>query len=111
NHNATGFGNTAGYAAIENSVNYGTLMILGRAGTPVGRRVDVWDYLQVNGNLQVTGQIHASGGALVYSVSPPCTTQGALTLAATCYGCEGSVDFGFTCGNYTNTPVGRLVGY
>ncbi|MCR4294824.1 MAG: hypothetical protein NUW21_04770, partial [Elusimicrobia bacterium] len=32
NHDHTGFGNTAGYAAIENAENYNTLMILGRSG-------------------------------------------------------------------------------
>lgn len=48
-HNHTGFGNTAGYAAIENAVSHGCLMILGRAGTGVGRQVQLWDFLQVNG--------------------------------------------------------------
>lgn len=49
NHNHTGFGNTAGYAAIENATNYGALMILGRAGQPQGRTVKLWDYLEVHG--------------------------------------------------------------
>ncbi|MEK8048732.1 tail fiber domain-containing protein [Ideonella sp. DXS22W] len=50
-HIHTGFGNTAGYAAIENAKDYNALMILGRAtGVPnEGRRVEVWDYLRVNG--------------------------------------------------------------
>jgi hypothetical protein len=56
-HNHTGIGNTAGYAAIENATNYGALMILGRAGTPRGRYVRLWDYLQVNGNMDVTGSV------------------------------------------------------
>jgi hypothetical protein len=56
-HNHTGIGNTAGYAAIENAANYGALMILGRAGTPRGRYVRLWDYLQVNGGMDVTGSV------------------------------------------------------
>lgn len=70
-HNHTGIGNTAGYAAIENAANFNTLMILGRSGTPQGRRVDVWDYLQVNGtfvangNANVTGTFTANGNANV----------------------------------------------
>jgi hypothetical protein len=60
-HNHTGKGNTTGYAAIENAANFGTLMILGRAGTSVGRRVDVWDYLQVNGDETVTGNLQVNG--------------------------------------------------
>jgi hypothetical protein len=57
NHNHTGIGNTAGFAAIENAVNYGALMILGRAGTTRGRMVRLWDYLQVNGGMDVTGNV------------------------------------------------------
>lgn len=56
-HAHTGVGNQAGYAAIENAANFDALMILGRAGTAQGRSVRLWDYLQVNGNLDVTGQI------------------------------------------------------
>jgi Chaperone of endosialidase len=48
-HRHSGFGNTAGYAAIENAADYTSLMILGRSGTPVGRQVQLWDYLKVNG--------------------------------------------------------------
>ena len=57
NHNHTGFGNTSGFAAIENSKNHDCLMILGRAGTSVGRKVGVWDYLKVNGVLEVTSKM------------------------------------------------------
>lgn len=56
-HNHTGIGNTAGWAAIENAANYGALMILGRTGTPRGRYVRLWDYLQVNGGMDVTGSV------------------------------------------------------
>src|SRR3982751_4321178 len=73
-HNHTGFGNTSGYAAIENASNYGTLMILGRSGTPNGRKVDVWDYLQVN------GRIRATGGTAVYTVADGCVAPPAGTL-------------------------------
>jgi len=96
NHNYTGFGNTSGYAAIENSVNYGTLMILGRAGTPVGRKVDVWDYLQVN------GRIRATDGTLVYTVASVCFLAGALTTDATC----GDM---YNGGSANNSLVGRIV--
>lgn len=56
-HTHTGTGNTAGYAAIENAKNYDALMILGRAGTDKGRKVRLWDYLEVNGRLDVTGDL------------------------------------------------------
>jgi Chaperone of endosialidase len=56
-HNHTGIGNTAGFAAIENAANYSALMILGRAGTSRGRYVRLWDYLQVNGGMDVTGAV------------------------------------------------------
>jgi hypothetical protein len=58
NHSHTGIGNASGYAAIENSANHGALMILGRnQGTPqnTNRIVKLWDYLEVNGTLRVTG--------------------------------------------------------
>jgi hypothetical protein len=64
-HNHTGIGNTAGFAAIENTASHNALMILGRAGTPQGRAVKLWDYLQVNGPLDVTGKLTVSGGAAV----------------------------------------------
>jgi hypothetical protein len=88
-HNHTGFGNTPGYAAIENAVNYGALMILGRAGTQKGRYVRLWDYLQVNGGmdisgnvgigttnpdknnkLQVEGNLHMNGNSIFFRVNP-----------------------------------------
>lgn len=56
-HNHTGIGNTAGFAAIENAADYGALMILGRAGTSRGRYVRLWDYLQINGGMDVTGAL------------------------------------------------------
>ena len=55
-HNHSAFGNTSGYAAIENTANFGALMILGRS-TATGRIVKLWDYLQVNGGLDVTGNV------------------------------------------------------
>lgn len=57
-HSHTGFGNTTGFAAIENAASHGALMILGRSTPPSGRRmVKLWDYLQVNGDLDVTGKL------------------------------------------------------
>lgn len=57
NHNHIGIGNTNGYAAIENAENYDALMILGRAGTSKGRNVKLWDYLQVNGGMDITDSL------------------------------------------------------
>ncbi len=57
NHRHTGFGNTAGFAAIENDGgDYNALMILGRAtGTPLGRVVKFWDNVFISGNLGTHG--------------------------------------------------------
>lgn len=56
-HNHTGFGNTAGYAAIENDGGtYKALMILGRStGAPLGRVVKMWDNVFIDGNLGTHG--------------------------------------------------------
>jgi hypothetical protein len=61
-HNHTGYGNEFGHAAIENARNYNALMILGRqTGTKnLHRVVKLWDYLQVNGNLDVTNNLNVS---------------------------------------------------
>ena len=56
-HNHSEVGNANGYAAIENAADYGSLMILGRAGTSKGRYVRLWDYLQVNGGMDITGNV------------------------------------------------------
>lgn len=53
NHTHTGFGNTAGFAAIENAASHHSLMLLGRSGEAQGRTVMIWDYLEV----------HSAGGA------------------------------------------------
>ncbi|GCL50228.1 phage tail Collar [Microcystis aeruginosa NIES-3804] len=53
-HNHTGIGNTSGYAAIENDgANYEALMILGRTRGDKARYVNLYDNVEVNGNLQV----------------------------------------------------------
>ncbi|MBT8339058.1 MAG: tail fiber domain-containing protein [Desulfatitalea sp.] len=57
NHTYTAIGDTPGYAAIENAVDYNALMILGRSGTPKGRYVQLWDYLQVMGGMDITGNV------------------------------------------------------
>lgn len=58
-HNHTGAGNTAGYAAIENAKDYDALMILGRSKWENGkfskRIVKLYDYVEVHGELRVTG--------------------------------------------------------
>jgi len=55
-HNHTAWGNQAGWAAIENGASHNALMILGRSTAQAnvlpnggGRRVEVWDYMRVNG--------------------------------------------------------------
>jgi hypothetical protein len=52
----TAIGNTAGWAAIEDSITYNTLMLLGRQGGVGGNRsVSIWDRLDVNGTAYVSG--------------------------------------------------------
>lgn len=60
-HIHTGFGNTTGYAAIENAKNFNALMILGRSTgiANEGRRVEVWDYLRVNGRFIQNSDLRA----------------------------------------------------
>ncbi len=57
NHRHTGFGNTPGFAAIENDGStYNALMILGRStGAPLGRVVKLWDNVFIAGNLGTHG--------------------------------------------------------
>jgi hypothetical protein len=56
-HRHTGFGNTLGYAAIENDGgDYGALMILGRqTNSGLGRVVKMWDNVFIAGNLGTHG--------------------------------------------------------
>ena len=75
-HNHTAIGNTPGYAAIENAANYDALMILGRAGTDKGRKVRLWDYLEVNGNMGVTGTLETNG----LNIKGTSTAQGRLDI-------------------------------
>lgn len=61
-HIHSGTGNTEGHAAIENAADFKSLMILGRTGGKpgygwLGRYVRLWDYLQVNGGMDVTGRV------------------------------------------------------
>ena len=68
-HSHTGIGNAWGNAAIENTSNFNTLMILGRAGgIGGGRSVSLWDRLDVNGDLYVTGTIQNICTRVGYSV-------------------------------------------
>jgi hypothetical protein len=84
-HNHTGIGNTTGFAAIENAANYDALMILGRAGTALGRKVRLWDYLEVNGPLDVTGALSTRG-----ELSVPNTGGGSARLSNATFNNEGS---------------------
>jgi hypothetical protein len=65
-HKHSGKGNAAGLAAIENATNFDALMILGRYGSALpsgatGRYVRLWDYLSVEGSMQVTGDLNVKG--------------------------------------------------
>ncbi len=70
-HNHSTIGNAAGIAAIENAADYNALMILGRTiiGTALHRRVRLWDFLQVNGNLEVLGNLSVTGSKSGYVVN------------------------------------------
>ena len=99
NHNHTGFGNTSGFAAIENSANYDSLMILGRAGTSKGRYVRLWDYLQVNGGLDITGNVG------IGTDSP----EGKLEVIGDIR--AGNSDIYFTKTNHNYTGFGNTSGF
>jgi hypothetical protein len=63
-HNHTGIGNATGYAAIENSKDYNTLMILGRNTSTfpdINRQVKVWDDLSVARNLTIGNSLVVNG--------------------------------------------------
>ncbi|HEY2029748.1 MAG TPA: shufflon system plasmid conjugative transfer pilus tip adhesin PilV [Myxococcales bacterium] len=110
-HAWSGWSDSAtGRATIENASDYNTLMIVGRSGTPVGRKVSVWDYLEVNGRLRTTG------GTVVYTADcGGAAGTGAMTLQPTCTVCtngwscggSGSDCCGFT--TYNNPIAGKLV--
>jgi len=55
-HAHSGFGNTPGFAAIENAKDYDALMILGRKTAKGLRVVKLWDRLEVSGDQAVTGR-------------------------------------------------------
>jgi hypothetical protein len=86
NHQHTGFGNTDGYAAIENAISpYNALMILGRK-TAGGRIVKLWDILEVNGKLDVNnGNLNVLGNS---------AEAGNLTVGRN-LDVNGSVEIGF----------------
>jgi hypothetical protein len=76
-HNHTGIGNNADFAAIENAANYGALMILGRtvSTNPLRRVVKLWDFLEVNGDVTVTGDITLPGADCAEYFSVPESAQ------------------------------------
>ena len=84
-HNHTGIGNTTGFAAIENAADFDALMILGRAGTAQGRKVRLWDYLEVNGPLDVAGALSTKG-----ELSFPNTGGGSARLSNVTFSNESS---------------------
>jgi hypothetical protein len=83
-HDHTGIGNTSGFAAIENSANYDALMILGRTVStdPLRRVVKLWDFLEVNGDVAVTGDITLSGAdcAEYFSVNESARIEPGMAL-------------------------------
>ena len=71
-HDHSGIGNTLGWAAIENARSHNALMILGRStGAATGRRVIVWDFLQVNGQFVNNSDVRAKRdiSALAYGLA------------------------------------------
>ncbi|HEX5871577.1 MAG TPA: hypothetical protein VFY65_14220, partial [Longimicrobium sp.] len=67
-------------AEISNDTrDYKTLMILGNRSAGIGRRVSVWDRLEVNGTFAVTGAAAVGGAA---TVAGTLTVSGAITPAA-----------------------------
>ena len=59
--NASFIGATTNRAEISNDTGtYKTLMIMGNKSAGLGRRVSVWDRLEVNGKLFATGYIHST---------------------------------------------------
>jgi Bacterial shufflon protein, N-terminal constant region len=98
-------------AAIQNASDYNTLMILGRF-TSSGRKVDVWDHLEVH------GAITSDSATAVYTPNSQCGLTGVLVTAATCDVCTSycydNVDqTQFCCATapVDNTPVGRLISF
>ena len=127
-HNYSGINND-GQAAIENALNFGALMILGRKISNL-RTVKLWDYLQVNGRLDVTGATALSStlgvtgattltGATIISstlaVTGATTLTGAATLSST-LAVTGATTLSSTlavAGNVgigigTTTPIAKL---
>ncbi|MFZ6028598.1 MAG: hypothetical protein ACOYYS_12850 [Chloroflexota bacterium] len=86
-HKHSGLGNANGCAAIENASDYDALMILGRAHDGGRRVVKLWDYLEVHGELKVTGPT-AVGGDLQLggAASFGKATRQMLNLWDTAYG-------------------------
>jgi len=109
-HDYTGIGNTAGFAAIENAVNYDALMILGRAGTSKGRSVKLWDYLQVNGDLEVTGNITVGNGIVTGNVGIGTNEpQGKLDVRGDIR--AGNSDIYFTKTDHNHTGISNTAGF
>ena len=77
-HNYSGINND-GQDAIENALNFGALMILGRKISNL-RTVKLWDYLQVNGRLDVTG---ATALSSTLGVTGATTLTGATIISST----------------------------
>jgi len=77
-HDHSAYGNTSGYAALENAKNFGALMILGRQ-LPAGRMIGMWDRVGIGTGtpqaaLDVKGEIRGKpwyGGANVNNPAIP----------------------------------------
>lgn len=112
-HDHTGFGNTAGYAAIENTRNYDALMLLGRANAqhPMKpgiktRVVKLWDFLEVNGDMRVTGQINSS---MFKATTLMSSRAGALPLS-TVFASSGGTLLVFASGTGFRSGGGGTIG-
>ena len=109
-HTHSGIGNGEGFAAVENAAApYNALMILGRnmgTSSKVNRVVKLWDYLQVNGTLEVTGEINCPSWKVtrvIQQVAGPLPKSGSFTS-----GGGTLIVFAFGSG-YANV-AGRTIG-
>jgi hypothetical protein len=97
-HSHIGFANFEqhpGYAAIENAANFDALMILGRS-TAQGRRVRLWDFLEVNGDLHVTGAIRSPRWTLIGLMND---SHGPLPMDSRSFNTQGGVLLVFASGS------------
>jgi hypothetical protein len=86
---------TANRAEISNDIgSFKTLMIVGNGSAGLGRRVSVWDILDVNGKLNVAGDINFTGN--LYKNGQPFISGG---TASSVWAVDGSNNISYSGGN------------